>query len=399
MRPRSARMRRGIVNALEDRGDLTLETLDSTEGFAALGAAGWDDLVQAMPRPSPFLLHGWLLAWWRHEGHGAELAVHVARRGERLVGAVPFCVRRRFGIRVTGFLGGVHSALADMLVAEGEPSETVTALAARAAATKHDLADLFGLSAGSRLARSLAPRLRTIQRVEAPVLDLSPGWDAVYRAKTDAKKRNLHKRRRRQLSELGALDVIRARTPDELDTAIVEAFRLHEARWSGRPDGSGFATATGRRFNLEALRALAAHDIPRIVLLRLDGRAIAFHYFLVYQQTMYTYRLAFDPEFARFSPGLVNTLDALEWAAAEGVNRVEYLGGDERYKVELSDRLEPLAQGLGLARTPKGWAFVVLRLGMIVTRRRLKRSPALRRFYVEALAPARRLLTRAQRPG
>jgi CelD/BcsL family acetyltransferase involved in cellulose biosynthesis len=382
---------------LDDRGDLKLETVDSTEGFEALGAAGWDDLVGAMPRPSPFLLHGWLVAWWRHESHGAELAVHVARRGERLVGAVPFCVKRRLGVRVTGFLGGVHSALADMIVAEGEPEETVTALADRAAATKHDLADLFGLPAGSKLGRALAPRLLTIQRVEAPVLDLSPGWDAVYRAKTDAKKRNLHKRRRRQLSELGALEVVRARTPGELEAALEEAVRLHELRWSGRPDGSGFATVAGRRFNLEALLSLAAQDIPRIVLLRLDGRAIAFHYFLVYRRTMYVYRLAFDPAFARFSPGLVNTLDALEWAAAEGVTRVEYLGGDERYKVELSDRMEPLAQGLGLARTPKGWALVALRLGMITTRRRLKRSPALRRFYVEALAPARRLLARAQR--
>jgi CelD/BcsL family acetyltransferase involved in cellulose biosynthesis len=382
---------------LAGRDDLKVETVDSIDGFNALAAAGWDDLVQVMPRPSPFLLHGWLAAWWRHESHGAELAVHVARRGERVVGAVPFCITRRRGIRVTGFLGGVHSALADMLVAEGEPEETVQALAASAAGTRHDLADLFGLPAGSKLARSLAPGLRTIKRVEAPVLDLSPGWEAVYRAKTDAKKRNLHKRRRRQLSELGALDVARARTPDELEAALEEAFRLHALRWSGRPDGSGFVTATGRRFNREALLALAARDIPRIVLLRLDGRAIAFHYFLVYEQTMYVYRLAFDPAFARFSPGLVNTLDALEWASEEGVVRVEYLGGDERYKVELSDRLEPLAQGLGLARTPKGWALVRLRLGMIATRRRLKRSPALRRFYVEALAPARRLLDRIRR--
>jgi CelD/BcsL family acetyltransferase involved in cellulose biosynthesis len=391
---------RGVSSPpLADLGDLTLETVDSADGFDALGAAAWDDLVRAMPRPSPFLLHGWLVAWWRHESHGAELAVHVARRGGRLVGAVPFCVQRRLGVRVTGFLGGVHSALADMLVADGEPVETVTALAERAAATKHDLADLFGLPAGSKLARSLAPRLRTIQRVEAPVLDLSPGWDLVYRAKTDSKKRNLHKRRRRQLSELGTLDVARARTPEELDAGLEEAFRLHELRWSGRPDGSGFTTATGRRFNRDALLALAAQDIPRIVLLRLDGTAIAFHYFLVYERTMYVYRLAFNPAFARFSPGLVNTLDALEWAASEGVTRVEYLGGDERYKVELSDRMEPLAQGLGLARTPKGWAVIALRLGVIATRRRLKRSPVLRRFYLEALAPARRLLARVQRSG
>ena len=66
---------------------------------------------------------------------------------------------------------------------------------------------------------------------------------------------------------------------------------------------------------------------------------------------MYVYRIAFDPSFGRLSPGVINTLDAIETAAAEGATRVEFLGGAERYKVELADRLEPLCQGLGLACT------------------------------------------------
>ena len=45
---------------------------------------------------------------------------------------------------------------------------------------------------------------------------------------------------------------------------------------------------------------------------------------------MFFYRLAFDPDYARLSPGLLTTLAAIEAAAAEGVERVEFLGGDER---------------------------------------------------------------------
>lgn len=376
------------------------ETVTTAAGFAALAAEGWDELVAAMPRPTPFLLHGWLSAWWRHEGERrAELAVIVAHRGGRLVGAVPTCVSRHRRLRVTSFLGGVHSALADVLVRDGEPEETALELSRRVAATRHDLARLFGLPADSRLARSLGGRLRTIERVEAPVLDLSPGWESVYRAKTDSKKRNLHKRRRRQLSELGDLEVVRARTPEELERALDDAFRLHELRWAGRPDGSGFVTESGRRFNRDALRALAADDRARIVLLHLDGRAIAFHYYVVFANRMFVYRLAFDPALHRYSPGLVNTLDALEWAGEEGLERVEYLGGGERYKLELSDGLEPLQEGIGLARTPTGAAVVAATLGAIRARRRLKRSPALHRLYFEQLAPIRRAAARVTGGG
>ena len=49
------------------------------------------------------------------------------------------------------------------------------------------------------------------------MIDLSPGWDAVYRAKTNSKKRNLHKRRRRQLGELGEVTTTTARRLDELE--------------------------------------------------------------------------------------------------------------------------------------------------------------------------------------
>ena len=105
------------------------------------------------------------------------------------------------------------------------------------------------------MAAALGSHLDVIQRVEAPVLDLADGWDAVYRAKTSSKKRNLHRRRRRQLAGLGGLEVSVARRLDELEPALEEAFALHELRWEGRPDGSGFASATGKRFSARSSRA------------------------------------------------------------------------------------------------------------------------------------------------
>ncbi len=108
--------------------------------------------------------------------------------------------------------------------------------------------------------------------------------------------------------------------------------------------------------------------------LRLDGRAIAFHYFLALEGCMYVHRLAFDPALSRYSPGLVNTLDTLQIASDEGLTRVEFLGGAERYKLELADRFEPLCHGLGLASGVHGRALHAAELGAIRLRLRLKRS-------------------------
>ena len=373
------------------RGELRLETISSADAFARLDG-DWDLLVRAMPRPSPMLLHAWLDLWWRHYGEDGSLAVHVAYRDGRLVAALPLCVRRRHGLRVLTFLGGAHSALADLLVAPGESSSTATALAERIVSSDHDFADLFGLPGGSTLARALGDgQLHLVERGEAPILDIDGSWDDVYQAKMSSKKRAQNRRRRRNLAQLGKVENVVARTKDELAAALEDAFELHALRWNGRPDGSDFGTPTGQRFHRAAILALADADVPRIVTMKVDGRPAAFHYFFALERRMYVHRMAFDPALSRCSPGWLNTLDTIEVAAEEGVDRVEFLGGAERYKVELSDRFEPLYEGFGLTRNLRGAAAAKTRVGVIELRKKLKRSEALRRFYFDGLAPARRL--------
>ena len=371
-------------------GTLALETISDAEAFARLEPE-WDDLVRAMRRPAPLLLHGWLREWWAHYGGGGKLAVHVATRDGRLVGALPLCVRRSHGLRVLSFLGGRHSALADVLVAPGE-EDVAADLARRAAGTKHDYADLFGLPGGSRLVEELnGVGFRLIERVEAPIVDLEPGWDAVYHDKMSAKRQREHRRRMRNLANLGRLELSTARTPDEVRPALEDAFELHELRWNGRPDGSEFTTPLGRRFHRAAMAALAERDVVRIVSMTIDGRPVAFHLFFALASRMYFFRLGFDPAFGRNSPGILTTHASIEVGAAEGARLVEFLGGTERYKIELADRFDPLYEGFGLERSPQGRLAVQAHLAAIRARRRLKRSELLRHAYFDGLAPVRRL--------
>jgi CelD/BcsL family acetyltransferase involved in cellulose biosynthesis len=160
----------------------------------------------------------------------------------------------------------------------------------------------------------------------------------------------------------------------------------HRGAMLAFPLGAVLATA--------ALVALAPLGVPRIGLLRVDGEAVACNYYFLFRDCMYFHELAFDPLLARWSPGQIATLDSIEAAAAEGARRVEFLGGAERYKLELADRFEPLYEAFGLARTVKGKVAVAGRMSGIRVRKQLKRSSTLRRIYFEGLAPARRFLAR-----
>jgi CelD/BcsL family acetyltransferase involved in cellulose biosynthesis len=380
--------RRGSEMELSTREDVVVETVESPEGLEAL-APEWDPLVCAMERPSPFLLHGWLAEWWRHYGaSGERLAVVTARRQGRLVGAAPLFVGRERGVRTARFLGAHESALADLLLAEDEPASTAQLLREGIQAQSFDYADLFGLPQASLLGQF--DGLRVVERVEAPVLLMPDGWEDAYRAKTGSKKRNLHRRRLRQLGELGAVEFAVGRTREELEPMLEEAFRVHNLRWQGRPDGSTFGTEKGRDFHRAALRRLADDDVLRIVLMRIGGRPAAFHYFFELEGTMVVHRLAFDPALARYSPGLVATLETLRVASEDGMTRVEFLGGNERYKLELADQEEPLYEAIGLARNPWGGLAARKQLASLWVRMRLKRSDRLHRLYLGGLGSLRR---------
>lgn len=374
-------------------GMLSVTTLRTPQELAAI-ARSWDAMVRAMERPSPFLLHDWIAAWERHFGAGRRLEVTVARRGGELVGGLALSVSSVAGVKVAAFPGAHNSALADVLLAPGEDGDTARAIVEAAGRGSQSAIDVFGLPADSRLQAALGGRMTAIQRVESPVMEAPEGWEAAYHSKTSSKTRNQHKRRRKQLAALGECSVTTARTPEELGAAMDDVFRLHVARWAGRPDGTELGTPEGQAFAREATLDLARADIPRIVFLRIDGRAIAFFYYMALEGKMYLYRLAFDPEFSKYSPGLVNALDALEIACDEGLTRIEFLGGGERYKMQLADRVEPLYQGLAVSHGLPGRAYVAARRAGIAARQRAKRSERLRKVYFEGLAPVRKALRR-----
>jgi CelD/BcsL family acetyltransferase involved in cellulose biosynthesis len=379
------------------RGDLALSVVSDLDGLRAL-APDWDRLVLAAARPSPFLLHGWVSAWWQHFGAGATLAVITATRGSTLVGLAPMFIRRNRGLLVCRLLGDHESALGDLLVAPGDDGSIARALLDRLSQLRFHYLDVFGSPGGGVLTGLAADeKLTVLQRVDAPVLRMADGWDSAYESHINPKKRNLHRRRLRQLAELGALSWTTARTPDEVAAALEHAFEIHARRWQARPDGSTFGQVGGHAFHREAARALAAQDAVRILTLRIDGRPIAFHYWFVLGTTMYVHRLAFDPELARYSPGQVTLLQAIADASSEGARRVEFLGGNERYKLELADGFEPLHQIIGLPSGLLARFAIRAHLFMIMARIRLKRNKLLHRLYLQGLTPAHRVVDRLDR--
>ena len=188
----------------------------------------------AEPVPAPRLAAGVVAALRR--GRRAVPSTSPTARAGWSVRSRCAC-GRRYGLRVLSFVGGDDSSLADVLVADDERPEIASALVERGTSCRPGLRGASpGSPPSSRLVAALGPsRLSLVERSEAPVLDLTPGWEDVYTSKLSSKKRNHYRRRRRQLAEVGRLERRRCahgrRTSSS--SALEDAFTLHELRWDG----------------------------------------------------------------------------------------------------------------------------------------------------------------------
>lgn len=334
-------------------------------------------MVTAARRPSPFLLAGYVAPWVEHLAAPGSSLLLAAESGGRIVGGLPLVLHRQGGVSAARWVGGVEATPADLLLAPGAPGGTAAALA-EAASQAADLALLAGLPTAP--VAGDAGQLTLVERIAAPVLVTGPDWDAVYEGHVSSQTRKTHRKRRRRLEEAGDLEVVVARDAESVARALPDAFAVHGRRWDGAADGSTFGTEAGRAFHLAAGPGLAATGAALLVLIRLDGRPIAFQYALRAGTSLCLFRIGHDPDEARNSPGLLAMLAAMEAASRDGVTRIELLGGGEDYKLAFADGTDPMHDGIGWARGPRGRAMAALQVAALRGRRHARSSERLRRL-------------------
>ena len=142
-------------------------------------------------------------------------------------------------------------------------------------------------------------------------------------------RRNVNRSLKR-LAGLGRLELDVNEGDDELDGQL----RTLHSRGTGveREAGRGDHLQAGYSAVLLRCGAMGncASGSLRLVVLRLDGRPMAFHFALEEEGILYPLKGGFDPEFGQFSPGQLIIRASLKRAFDLGLVRYEFLGGDEQ---------------------------------------------------------------------
>ena len=167
------------------------------------------------------------------------------------------------------------------------------------------------------------------------------------------KKRKDLNRQRRRLDESGGVVFSLAREPAEVAHAMADFFALEARGWKGAAGTAAAQTAPVRKFMEEAVAGLAAQGQASVARLLYDGRPIAAGVLLTSGRGGWFWKIAYDENVARASPGVQLTLDlseavlndsAIDWCdscATAGHAMIDSLWRERRPMADLLIALEP----------------------------------------------------------
>jgi CelD/BcsL family acetyltransferase involved in cellulose biosynthesis len=305
-RPRAA----ADVRRADDRAGFSLVGID------AAPVAEWAALAERSEADNVFFEPDFVLAAHRHLGRDVEVAT-VRDAGGRLIAAAPLTTSRLGRIApALRLFGHDYAPLGAPLIDRDAVDVAATAL-------------VGGLAAGGR--SLIVPDLPLDGRVAAalitaangggrPIAILNGSLRAILQRPVEAagdprltlerRRRKEFQRQMKKLAESGAVTFTTAAEPAEVAASFEAFLVLEEKGWKGQAGTALLSRPGTAGFARDAVLALAARGQARVDALRVDGRPVAILVTFLAEATAYTWKIAYDEAFARFSPGAQLMLEA-----------------------------------------------------------------------------------------
>ena len=332
----------------------------------ACGPETWDRLVAQAPVPSPFMRWAWHRAWVESalpdEMQAAfVLALYGPQRSIQAL--VPFGLHaqrfRRMQVTALRWLIG-SVGCPDHLDIPAAPDasfdeavQAIEELPWDVVVLSHVAEEAPGVAQLSDALRRRGHAVRRTPVEWCPYLDLPGDWDA-YLASLSSGRRQTIRRMERSLRRAHDVSVTDY-APDRLDEGWDLLRSLHQRRWG---DAGAFADPRVDELLRRFTSDLAARGELWLTTLDVDGEPVAAWYGFVWRETVYFYQGGRDLRWQAHGVGSVLMGLMIRRAIERGHRRVDFLRGQEPYKLTWTSTQRPNYE---VAVFRRGWRGAVLR--------------------------------------
>lgn len=321
---------------------MKVELLATPTAFDTLSGE-WDGLLDPERSTNFFLQLGWQRVWWRHLQRG-DLSIATIRDDEGVLrGIAPWAIETHLGQRIVYTIGCIDvTDYLDIIITPGYQDEVLAALLdfmLSSEAPPWDVMDLCNFPEDSSTlpllpllaeARGLEARVR--QQEVCPLIALPSNFDE-YLSLLDKKQRHEMRRKLRRAQAQG-VDWYIVGQEDDLE-AEIEAYLTLMAK--STPDKAAFLEMPGHRpFFKEMGELMFAQGHLQLCFLTVNGERAAALWNFIYRGRLMVYNSGLDPfSFPNLSAGVVLSGLTIQYAIEQGVEKYDFLRGNEDYKYRL----------------------------------------------------------------
>jgi CelD/BcsL family acetyltransferase involved in cellulose biosynthesis len=328
-------------------------------------------------------------AWFRHVGSraGVTPAVVVVRTEDAVLAILPFAIERGRFLRKLSWLGQDFCDYLCPLIsgdfAEFDPRamstlwREIVELMQSHSRFRHDVVEFRRMPATVEGVGNPMLALSTTPHASAAYSTaLSSDWDSFYRERRTGKARKQDRSKLSRLSELGDVSLVTPRQTADIEGMLAALFRQKSEALDSKGIADVFAKPGIREFFLDLATNPRTRHLVHVSALEVGPSLAAVNLGFEFRQCYSLYLVSYDQSFARLSPGVIHLNKLMQRAVERGMMVFDFLVGEQRLKLEWTDRSIELHDHIS-ASTWRGYpAAFAANMGTRV-KRFIKQTPAI----------------------
>tara|TARA_X000000368_G_scaffold305325_1_gene243626 strand:- start:10416 stop:11528 length:1113 start_codon:yes stop_codon:yes gene_type:complete len=315
----------------------------------------WKDL-ESIAESTPFQSYLWLESWQSIIGapiYKNQVVIICVFLENKLEAILPLCIRKEGFVRVLEWLGGPNTDYMMPLIKRDSILFQSKFLSfwqdIKSRLPSYDILNLTNQPAKIGLnPNPFVQYLDSNFTMNSYQSFLNSEWQE-YKEKFISKKvLSDSRRQRKRLSELGKLHFKVLSDEEDINTFIETMLKQKKRRYKEKEGWDMFQITEFRDFYINLPKKLSHDSSVHYSALLLDNKLIACHWGLINKHTLYYIMPTHEGgEFAKYSAGKLLLEELLEWCSLNGIQYLDFTGGEEPYKkiwtnqsFELSEVLE-----------------------------------------------------------
>ena len=296
----------------------------------------WNELLFSSDQNYIFLTHEWISSWWKcfSEENSLEILIFKDEEGS-LEGIAPFMIKNK----ILRFIASQEvSDYCDVITHKERRREFYENLLSYFKKNYSDVEkiELMNIKSSSPTL-SFLPRLAPehgfssscTEAEVAPLLELPSSYEN-YMKGLSKKNRHELQRKLKRIESLEGVKITKVTDTKELQSFLETFIALHK---EGSPSKERFWKEDGvSDFFQEIAFRFSLQKWIELNLLFYEDRIMAALLNFSYSDQILFYNVAFNKDFARYSPGLFLFNHCIKQAISEGKRKADFLRGREKYK-------------------------------------------------------------------